>query len=281
MPRRWLPLVAALLVWPSAVAAQGALDLRAGMEEGTLIRRLFQVFTRVTLDDHARGTSVSSEIARLGGASQFGLAATDEDFSVHLALDSVRIRRRVAAMPWQEFAVAPRDSQWVQLTVDRRLRVRRVIRPASLVERGVLDQLIVGIPGFTVPDRPVRPGDQWTVPVTIPGDAPGPDAELTIERPVLLARSTVTVDSLVARSQDTLAFLSVDGPIEPESATSPDGIRVVYGGQVTGTLVWSSGWRGLVSVAVRYDLVADERGPNGLPSRRLEIETTVRHAVLP
>lgn len=281
MSRRWLLLLGAALAWPSSVTAQGALDLRAGMDEGTLIRRVFQVFTRVSLEDRAQGTRVIREIARLGGASQYALSATDDDFSVHLALDSVRLRRRDGATSWQEFAATPRDSQWVQLTLDRRLRVRRVVRPASLVERGVLDQLLVGIPGLTLPDRPVQPGDRWGAVVTIPWDAPGGDTDLASERPVLLARSTVTVDSLVPRVQDTLAFLSVGGPIEPETSTAPDGVRVVYGGRVTGTVVWSSGWRGVVSVAVRYEMVADETGASGRPSRRLEIETTVRHAVLP
>jgi hypothetical protein len=251
------------------------------MDEGTLIRRAFQIFTRVTLEDRARGTTAISEIARLGGASQYGLSATDEEFSVHLTLDSVRVRRRESTTPWQEFTVTARDSQWVQLTLDRRLRMRRVVRPAALVERGVLDQLIVGVPGFTVPDRPVRAGDQWRVAVTLPGDAPGANVALASERPVLVAHGAVTVDSLVGRARDTLAFLSVDGRIDPESTTAPDGVRIMYGGHVTGTLIWSSGWGGLVSGAVRYEVVADETGPGGPLSRRLLIETTVRHAVLP
>ena len=281
MWRRWVLLVGVLLALPAGIAAQQTLDLRARADEGTLVRRLFQIFTRVTLEDRVRGTTATSEIARLGGVSQYGLSATDEEFSVHLALDSVRVRRRDAAAPWQEFAVTARDSQWVQLTLDRRLRVRRVIRPASLVERGVLDQILVGIPGFTVPDRPIRTGDRWTVSLTLPGGTPGEDLELASERPVLLARGAVIVDSLVGRARDTLAFLSIEGRIEPESATAADGVLVVYGGRVNGTLVWSSGWGGVVSGAVRYEVVADEGGTSGRPSRRLQIETTVRHAVLP
>ncbi|MDH3285504.1 MAG: hypothetical protein OEQ13_12240, partial [Acidobacteriota bacterium] len=149
------------------------------------------------------------------------------------------------------------------------------------VERGVLDQLLVGIPGFTVPDRPVRAGDRWVVSLALPGGIPGEDLEVGSERPVLLARGAVVVDSLVGRTRDTLAFLSIDGPIDPESTTTADGGHVVYEGHVNATLVWSSGWGGLVSGAVRYEVVAEEGGTSGRPARRLQIETTVRHAVLP
>jgi hypothetical protein len=119
------------------------------------------------------------------------------------------------------------------------------------------------------------------VSLALPGGTPGEDLELASERPVLLARGAVVVDSLVGRTRDTLAFLSIDGRIDPESTTAAEGVRIVYGGRVTGTLVWSSGWGGLVSGAVRYEVVADEGGTNGRPSRLLQIETTVRHAVLP
>jgi len=70
MWRRWVLLVGVLLALPAGVAAQQTLDLRARADEGTLVRRLFQIFTRVTLEDRVRGTTATSEIARLGGVSQ-------------------------------------------------------------------------------------------------------------------------------------------------------------------------------------------------------------------
>ncbi len=90
----------------------------------------------------------------------------------------------------------------------------------------------------------------------------------------------VTVDSLVARANDTLAYLSVRGGFAPRAAQGAGGAS---GGDVVGSLVWSTGWSTFVSGAMRIRLRVGLGGSAGAPDEEvgLLLERTVRHQVRP
>lgn len=265
---------------PGAVAAQGV-TLRFAPAMGSKLTRVFQTHTRLTIQAPAAGAGAvleTSEVADLGGTTEVALPGPDGQPVLHMTVDSLRERVRQADGAWQE-SEATLDSVWFQLEFDERLRQRRADRADRVPEAESLVYLVTGVPGLILPPRPVRAGDGWEVDMAVPLAAwvmrPwGSDAN----RPVI-ARASVQVDSLVARGRDTLVYLNVRGTIGPDA---PDpATATVYGGGVTGTLVWSTGWSAFVAAATRVRVHVAGRAADtvGGPRPRITIETTVRQQV--
>jgi hypothetical protein len=149
---------------------------------------------------------------------------------------------------------------------------------------GLLVHLLTGIPGLTLPERWVAAGDHWGARLEFPlgeflGRRPTSTPSVT-----LTARATFTVDSVAARSQDTLAYVGFSGAFAPREVTDEEGAVLRYGGVLQGTLVWSTGWRSLVSgvTRTRVELGAVEPdAPAGQARGRVTFETTIRQSVSP
>ncbi len=130
---------------------------------------------------------------------------------------------------------------------------------------------------MVLPEGPVRRGSSWELQIEWPaaaataGAAPG--------AAVLPVQASVVVDSLVRRAQDTLAYVTVRGTITTSRVRTADGATVSYGGETTGTLVWSTGWATVVSAATRTSLAASVEV--GDRRSQITIDTTIRQAVVP
>ncbi len=152
------------------------------------------------------------------------------------------------------------------------------IETGGVVGTAALLELLTGVPDLVFPDHPVRAGEGWSVSHRVPlgGSVSAVSDQL---RRSLAARTAVTVDSVVARANDTLAYLSLRGTLGPEQARTPT--IGEYRGGISGTLVWSSGWRGFVSGATRLRVRIVPPGEDGTPqrARELMLETTVRHQI--
>ncbi len=275
--------VAGLLVLVPAGAQAQAVRLRYAPVPGTKLTRVFQTYTRMVVRLPAAGAGKvleTREMADLGGTSELVLPGPDGHPVVHVTVDSLRTRERTEGGAWSESRAAL-DSVWFQLDFDARLRLRRANRADRVPEAGALMHLMTGLPGLILPERPLRVGERWSVDMAMPLSAWVMRPSSAEREPPLRGEATLTVDSVVARTRDTLAYLSVEGTIGPDT---PDiATASVYGGGVTGTLVWSTGWHAFVAAATRVRMhVAGPAPPTaGGPRPQVAIETTLRQQVRP
>ena len=108
------------------------------------------------------------------------------------------------------------------------------------------------------------------------------------DTPELVARARLTLDSLVDRGLDTLAYIRLRGVFEPSTfeADSADvsGLLVTEG-SIAGTLVWSTGWSTFISGSWRAGLTLDmSMEMEGLPEPielGLRLNVTNRFQVRP
>jgi hypothetical protein len=255
------------------LAAQDAVRLHFAPAAGETVHRLFQAHTRITLSGPEPRVR---ESAHLGGMTQVVVALRPGGAVLHLAFDSLRSRARAGAGAWHERVVDPTDRLWVQVHLDRRLR--RVATPGGADHPGadLLVQLVTGIADLALPDRAVAGGDRWEqqlgVPLaTAPEDLPHGTAPATTRVDV-----TVTVDSVVPRASDTLAYLGVRGAVADDGGDE----ALAVGGELSGELIWSTAWRGFVAAATRTRVELAPRTAE-TPPRQLVIETTLRSSVRP
>jgi hypothetical protein len=261
--------IGALLV---AVQLQAqAVRLHFDPPDGLVLHRLFQIHTRVMRGGEGVRTR---EAVELGGVREVTLRGPAHARMLHLSYDSLRTRLREGTDAWRE-VVGGSDSAWVQVRFDDRLRATIVAVGGTGAEAARLVGLATGLPGLVLPGDAVRAGDVWEsrLELPIPGAEPGAPAG---SETLLTAHVAVSVDSVVARSRDTLAFLSVSGVMTP----TPSG-GATYTGGVRGTLVWSSGWQAFVSGATRTRIEVGPWPESADSTASLVLETTVRQQVRP
>jgi hypothetical protein len=278
MTRTLLPLLLACIGAGGVAKAQQDLTLRFSVTPGQVVHRLFQVHTRIAaLEEGA--AAATRETALLGSMREMAVAGPRGENVLHVTLDSLVARRRQPPKEWEETRIAGIDTLWLQIALDARLGVLRRVGSADTIAGALVQHLVTGFPGLRLPEGPVRSGTQWDQALELPvaevtaGATPGPGTA------VLPVRAAVVIDSLVASSRDTLAYLTLHGTVPATRVTGGNGVTVTYTGDVAGTLLWSSGWRLFVSGASRTSIAADVRGPEG--AARFTIETTVRQAVAP
>jgi hypothetical protein len=273
--RRLVTLVAVSLLFAAPVAAQGAVALRFEPPHGLVIRRVFQEHVRITVDEGPGSTPRVRETAQLGGVTQSALEVGDKTM-VHVQLDSLRVREREAGGAWQERAVTTVSGAWVQLDADDRMQLALRGRPDSLAEH-LLVQLVTGVRGLVLPERPMRRGMQWRGVAEFPIGAGLDDSESPVT-----TRMTFRIDSIVARAHDTLVYIGLGGDAVPRDERRPDGAVLEYRGTVTGSIVWSTGWSGVVSAATRFTVQGEIRS-RGAPEAvgRVHVDRTLRQVVLP
>lgn len=275
MTRSILLLVSLCAAGPSAAAGQ-AIRLEYRAEPGEQVARLFQAHVRVTASD-PDGTIRTREVAKLGSMREQVLSASGGRYALHLRYDSLVVRQREGSGRWQESGVALSDSLWTQLVVDTRLRVQRRVGRGEESEAQLLQHLTTGFPELVLPEEPVRRGSswdlqfEWSAAAATAGAAPG--------AAVLPVQASVVVDSLVPRTEDTLAYVTVRGTITRSRVRTADGGTVSYYGETGGTLVWSTRWGTFVSAATRTSVAALVEA--GERRSQITIDTTIRQAVVP
>jgi len=261
------------------VAGQDSVRLRFTPPDGLLLHRVFQRHQRM-LTHQGAGAGQVQEVAQLGGITQVALRAGSEHTVVHLAFDSLRLRSRGARDEWREVVMPGADTTWIQVTADEHLQLG--LRGGELEPGGgsLLLQLFTGLPGLDLPAHWIRGGTQWRVDLLVsPSD---PLILGAMDDVVLRTRATFVVDSIVQRSLDTLAYVTVGGTALQMRRQLEDGLMLAYGGSLTGSLVWSTGYMTFVSAATRLNVSVEVRQAGSPdPVRHLSIETTLRQAVVP
>ncbi len=267
----------AFLVFPPGLAAQDSLLLRYRPVPGVKVHRVFQSHTRVT-NVGATGETAGPvrEAADLGGTTEVALPGPDGALITHLAYDSLRARVRQGGEEWREYEVASLDSLWLQVRLDSRMRLVEATAGGDRLGSAMLVHLLRGLPGMELPRAWLHERNYWSARLEFPlGELVG-HAAVDAPSALLGSETDFRLDSLTARDQDTLAYVRFSGMFTPTTLRRQDGSTLQFAGATTGTLVWSTGWRGWVAAAVRMQVVV------GVPERgRISLETTMRQSVLP
>jgi hypothetical protein len=229
---------------------------------GTRVHTLWQVEVQSTLTEGAGLPVLRAEAAGMRSISSRVLELRDDARVVRVERDSARYRWRAAAGPWVAVADTGSAAPSALLVVDDRLRVSESGTPAPAGARSELRAFAGGLE-TPLPEGPVAAGDSWSADIVVPlveptGLEDEPDVGRWLARAdAMVARSTFTVDSLVDRGRDTLAYLVVRGTFLP--ATQVAAVEAAEGrsrldGTFAGQFIWSTGWQAYVSGAVRIAL---------------------------
>lgn len=273
--RRWGVLLA-LVVGATPRLSGQELRLRFTPPDGMRVHRLFQVHASVTQTDPERVRR--GEVAYLGGMSQIATLGAGGTV-LHLSFDSITVLSRPDGGPWQEAPVTEADTRWTQARFDERLRLVHVT-PAEGWQTDLLTTLVTGAPGLELPGEPVGVHSRWRTEARVEVGGPAGSSDAPSATPAVRVPMLVTVDSIVTRTRDTLAYVSFVGALT-RAERSIDSAAVGYEATIDGAAVWSSAWRNFVSAAVRTRMSATPRGSRDRVPAGLVIERTIRASVRP
>jgi len=263
MPRS-LRVALALAVLPGIAAAADAQTvlLRFQPPVGLEAHVLWRFEIKSTLTDGADVPVANAEAVGTRSLTYRVMAQEEASRAVRVTRDSVRYEWRSAPRDWTGAASESGTPPTADLLVDDRLRVSLTSGPPAGHERAELGAFAGGFEA-PLPEGPVGAGDSWTADVVMPAaEATGFEAEPDVGRwlarvDAMIARSTFSVDSLVDRGSDTLVYLRVRGSFLAASLVAAleaaEG-RSRMDGDFAGQLIWSTGWHGYVSGAVRRTL---------------------------
>ena len=269
---------------PAFLLGQGQLLLRYDPVRDVPVHTAFQTFTMT-----ATGDGRVIETADLGSMRAIALELEEGGTVLHMAYDSVRARIRSDGGAWREFNVPAADSAWVQASIDDQLQVSGTRSGSRLPAVTGLVDILTGVPDLTLPEQPVRVGGAWMVDselservaVTVPPEVG--------ELPSLMFSVRITLDSTVQRTQDTLGFFTFAGYMRPASEADVQELAaegLTLSSEMTGQLVWSTGWCGFVSGANRVTIELSESRLSGAPTieqqdPELLVRVTTRFQVRP
>jgi hypothetical protein len=271
------------------VVAQGEVfRFRYQPASGRGIQSLTETRTVTTMTGLPRvpdGTAVEVEARIFAHERVMGTSAGG--FRVGVGVDSVRVRGRQGEAAWVDLPTPPFAGRSTRAEVTDRLHVTGIETTAP--EDGTLLRILTGWVanlGFAFPDSAVpvggtfRPGAQVPFEVTLSDDAGIGVSE------VLLGDLALTLDSLVARPGDTLAYLRFGGQFTPrtvETAGEGGSRSDTFEGGFVGSLLWSTGWNAFVSAGLRVRVTGrlQQETAGGMVQAAVEWDATLVHRIRP
>ena len=231
------------VTWTDMLMTMG--ELAIGGEEGALSDTLsFEVSIRHTMTDRV-------------------LEMVGREFVVERSLDSARGRLRAVGASWSAIPSEAMPPGRARLVVSDRLQIVEFAPIGADSLADLTEDWMRNAGGglaLVLPEEALSVGAGWATEVVFPFHA-GIDLDAEgagfAERAELVAQATVTLDSLVERGADTLAYLELRGTFLPltitQAAEVSEGSATVTGA-FAGRLIWSTGWGRFVSGATRAEL---------------------------
>lgn len=249
---------------PRVLDAQQSIRMRYTPVVGQRILTLWWFDVTSTVSDEGAGGADDLTVESTGtrSLSHRVIDVQGDQRILEIRSDSMHVRTKLESGAWAVRPDSTGMSAGVRLTVDGRMRVLDVERLAGGATSARLVPFRAFSTGmeFALPESPVDVGQSWVSDVVLPLHEPnGIEGEVEVSTWLqrvgdLVARSTFTLDSLVDRGTDTLAFLRVQGTFLPTtiaSAVEAAEGRARVGGTFAGRMIWSTGWNAFVSGAVR------------------------------
>lgn len=264
------------LTGAGGLAAQQPVSIEFGARPGAAVRTITQargtmVFHEINEAGQRIGDSVMGEMTALAGVTHRVLEAQAGSWVVEVRYDSLKTRARLLGQAWKEDVLTGAGQDAARVTVDARLRPVGETGgglPADPVANGG----IASWRGVELPDRPVSPGDAWTVTTVyrLPAQL-GQLLDIAI-RDSLITPATVRLDSVTVRPADSLMYFTVQQALP--SVTLPavdagDSATVELVGSQAASLVWSTGWNAYVSGASQARLVGRLRSTSAAGTPRM------------
>lgn len=268
---------AAVALSAGGVAAQQPVSVQYRPPVGTYVRQVTSsrgtmVFHEINEAGQRIGDSVVGQMTSIAGVTHRVLERRDGNSLVEVRYDSLKTRARLAGQDWKEDVWISAGQEAPRVLVDARMRPADGAGDGSLRTDPVANGGIASWRGVELPDRPVSPGDTWTVTTAYRLPAPLPQLlDITI-RDSLIAAATVRLDSVTVRPADSLIYFTVQQTLP--AATLPavdagDSGTVELVGSQAASLVWSTGWHAYVSGASQARLVGRLQSRNAAGTPRM------------
>ncbi len=225
--------------------------------------------------------TVTVEASRMESLTYWVEASHEGVFSVSVVYDSVRARRRPVGGNWRDLEPGERETADSRVVLTNRLEVSAVEFVDAPHLNASVAEVLRGVGGgvlLVFPENSISVGETWSVdfeyPLTMLSDV-GRDEGVPSSQSIETS-GTARLDSVVSRSNDTLAYITVAGRSNPSSSSG----GVVLSGSLASTLVWSYGWQAFASVATRAVIVAlvpsDQNEPETASKVRFDITTQIQ-----
>lgn len=261
----WLGVPAACLalsVMPQAAQAQQSILLRYHPHPRAQMQTLVWSDLTSTISEEGSADSIAIEAGGLQSITQRLLEVRGAFYLIEVTIDSTRARMRPLGGAWSDLD-HPAQQVAARFLVDDRFRISDVEAvgedTALLAEIQTMGGLAPGFE-FVLPEEPIAVGESWTADVVFPlSTSSGLEGEEGVAESLpqeaeIIARSTFTLDSLVLRPTDTLAYVRMQGNFLPTTVTEAGeeaGGALDITGAFGGSMIWSTGWDAFVSGAVR------------------------------
>lgn len=268
--------------------AQGTISLQFRPTPGRFVHTIYQMNADlVFVGLPAIPDSTPGEVTALVSETQRVLARNDSTVVLQLVYDSVRARHRVSGDVWEDFAFGRTPAGPLEMFADPSLATTpRALPPDTLrfrMMQGLAGELFIGLP-----TESLEPGGLWGTEATFPYTVALPDDSTVLMSAVLSGNAIGTLDSLVLRATDSLAYVTVRGELRPHVQPSPfrfderPTVAEVWG-TFASTLIWSTGWNTFVSGATRARIHTRVEAPagSGVPDARVTANVTARFRIRP
>jgi hypothetical protein len=215
------------------------------------------------------------------------LEAGADRLRLRVSLDSSRARARIGQDARSDLQVPGSAGLVGDVVVGSRMELRSVtpLTPgADSTFTAVLAARVAGAE-LQLPPVAVAPGGGWNSIFRFPIGAHLTAGGRLASPHSVAGIASLTLDSLTPRGSDTLAYLSLDAPVETSTGwiAGEGGMgSATFRGRMVGALVWSTGWNAVVSAATtglfeaRFHL---ERAGEGPIDGRVILTLRARHRV--
>ena len=283
------PLIAiGLVLAATPVAGQATFQFRYNPAPGRVVHGITVIRTLTTMQGLPRvpdGATLEVE-ARIFSHDRT-LDAGANGFRVDVGVDSVRVRQRENGAAWMDGEAPAFAGLSTLAAVNERLHVVGIETTNS--EDGLLLRVLTAWSanlGFAFPDSAVAVGSTFRTGGQMPFDVSLDEAVGLSVREVLMGELQFTLDSVVARGADTLAYLRISGTFTPRTieSTGEAGTRSdTFEGGFAGSLLWSTGWDAFVAAGVRVRVTdrLHQESAAGVIDAAVEWDATLVHRIRP
>jgi hypothetical protein len=215
------------------------------------------------------------------------LEATAGYSRVRISVDSSRSRARIGSNARADILLPGVEGLSGVLTLGPLMEIHGFTPETPQPDSAYTAVMTARIAGFelTLPQAAVLVGEGWSTPFQYPIGAHLSSGGRLSSAHGVHGVASIILDSVIPRGRDTLAFFSLDAPIEPAPGwiAAEGGIgTVTFRGRLIATLIWSTGWHSVVSAgtAGRIDgRFRIERADGNPIDGRVSLAINARHRV--